>query len=242
MEDRKKAVVIGATSGIGRELAKTLALKGYTVGLMGRRSGVLAEVQKSIGTVTFAGRIDLRNPDEGRRKLEELVKEMGGLDVVVICSGVCYDNRELAWSKEKETIDVNVSGFTAIVDKVYDLFAREGMGHIVGISSIRAFRGGWSSPAYNASKAFVGNYLEGLRFKAAKEGLDIHVTNIVPGFVDTPMIKDRKDRRLVVSVENAAELIMNSIERKKRIAYVPKKWAVICAILRVMPDWAYKRL
>lgn len=121
--------------------------------------------------------------------LEELIRKMGGMDLIVISSGVGFINPDLNWSLEKEIIDVNVSGFTSMANVAFKYFCKQSSGHIVGISSIAAIRGGGEAPAYNASKAFVSNYMEGLRQKADKLKTPITVTEIQPGFVDTAMAK-----------------------------------------------------
>jgi short-subunit dehydrogenase len=237
-----KAVVIGATSGIGKELAKVLSQNGFTLGITGRRSDLLFELKEELRTETYIKRIDISQPDNAMKLLAELITEMAGVDVIIISSGVCFDNQELDWNKEKATLDVNVSGFAAMANVAFNYFCKQGTGHIVGISSIRSHRGGWSAPAYNASKAFISNYLEGLRIKSNKMSINIHITDIKPGFVNTPMIKNRKNRFLVISVEKAANQIFNAIKNKKKSAYVTKQWALIAFLLKIMPYKIYKKL
>ncbi|MBM4067242.1 MAG: SDR family NAD(P)-dependent oxidoreductase, partial [Planctomycetes bacterium] len=184
----KKAIIIGATSGIGRELAKILSLNNYVVGMAGRRTELLSNLQREISG-SYIKRIDVAESEEAITFLKELIQEMGGMDMIVISSGVGFINPELDWKQEKETIDVNISGFAAIANAAFKYFSNQGSGYIVGISSIAAIRGSGEAPAYNASKAFVSNYLEGLRQKANKSGIAITVTEIQPGFVNTAMAK-----------------------------------------------------
>lgn len=242
MTKMEKAVIIGATSGIGRELAKVLSKNGYIVGISGRRINLLYELQKEISVKTYIKKIDISKSVEAMSLLERLIEEMGGIDIIIICSGICYDNQELDWNKEKATLDVNVSGFSAMANVAFNYFWRQKRGHIVGISSIRAHRGGWCAPAYNASKAFVSNYLEGLRIKADRAKLNIDITDIKPGFVDTPMIKNRKNRFFIISAKKAANQIYNAIKNKKKTAYIPKQWYLISGLLKIMPFCIYKKL
>lgn len=235
----KKAIVIGATSGIGKELARILHLNGYAVGMAGRRTELLRELQGELPG-SRVREIDVSEADEAMTLLKELIREMGGMDLAVISSGVGFVNPGLYWKREKETIDINVSGFAAVAGAAFKHFSDQGSGHIVGISSIAALRGSSEAPAYNASKAFVSNYLEGLRQKAIKSGAAIAVTDIRPGFVDTAMMKG-KGLFWVSSPETAAMQIYQAIERKKKRAYVTKRWSLIALALRIMPDWIYDR-
>ena len=149
----------------------------------------------------------------------------------------------MIWEKEKSTIDVNVSGFAAMANVAFNYFLRRKAGHIVGISSIKAHRGGSKAPAYNASKAFVSNYLEGLRKKAFLKCGDLLVTTIEPGFVDTPMYKGgKKSNILVATKEKAADQIFKAISNKKDHAYITRRWIVIAWFYKNIPNWLYKRL
>lgn len=236
----KKAIVIGATSGIGKEVAKILSKNNYVVGAVGRRTELLSQLQQEIPTKTYTKRIDVAQTTEAMNLLEELIKEMGGMDLIVISSGVSLTNPQLNWEQEKGTIDVNISGFAAMANVAFKHFCKQGSGHIVGISSIAALRGSGDNPAYNASKAFESNYLEGLRKKVSKLGLSVTVTNIQPGFVDTPMVKGKR-LFWASSPEKAAQQIFRAIKRKKKHAYITKRWRIIAWLLKIMPDWIYNK-
>ncbi|SNB46859.1 SDR family NAD(P)-dependent oxidoreductase [Geobacter sp. DSM 9736] len=237
----KNSIIVGASSGIGRELAHALAAKGHTVGLASRRTDALEALQKEIPRKTYVRQIDLAEPEKAMDSLRELITEMGGMELVVISSGISFHNPDLMWESELDTINVNVVGFTAMATAAFRYFCEKGGGHIVGISSFRALRGGWSSPAYNASKAYVSNYLEGLRIKAKKLGKDIRISDIRPGLVATPMI-GKKEGMLVASAKKAADQIAEAIEKKEPVAYVTKRYRLIAALMRNMPDSVYSRL
>ena len=237
----KKAIIIGSTSGIGRELAKLLTEHGYCVGIAGRREEELEKLRSELPDKFFVRRMDIAEPESAVKILEELVTEMQGLDLLVVSAGVGHVNPELSWKKEKETIDVNVSGFTAIADAGMLHFLKQGRGHLVGISSIAAFRGGAESPAYNASKAYVSNYLEGLRFKAGKSGMPISVAEIIPGFVDTNMAKS-ENLFWVAPVRKAALQIFKAIRKKKARAYITKRWRIIAWLLKLLPDFICQKM
>jgi len=236
----KKAIVIGATSGIGRELAKILSLNNYVVGMAGRRTELLSNLQREISG-SYIKRIDVTKLEEAITLLKELIQEMGGMDLIVISSGVGFINPELVWKQEKETIDVNISGFAAIANAAFKYFSNQGSGHIVGISSVAAIRGSGEAPAYNASKAFVSNYLEGLRQKARKSGIAITVTEIQPGFIDTAMAKG-EGLFWVSPPGKAARQIFKAINSKKKHAYITKRWRLIALLLKIIPGWIYNKI
>jgi short-subunit dehydrogenase len=237
----KKAIVIGASSGIGRELARMFSKNGYTVGLAARRLNLLEELRKELPNRAHVKYIDLYKTEDIEKILTGLIAEMGGVDVIVISSGTGDLNDELEWEKEKRTIDINVLGFARIVNFAANYFLQKGEGHIVGISSIAALRGSYIAPAYSASKAFVSNYLEGVRCKMKKGNRKITVTDIMPGFVDTDMAKG-DGLFWVASPETAARQIFRAIVKKKDRAYITRRWLVIALLIKIVPDWIYCRV
>jgi short-subunit dehydrogenase len=237
----KRAIVIGASSGIGKELAIVLSRNGFAVGLMARRIDLLDELARSLPNRAFSRQADVSEHLRAMAVLENLIEDMGGADLIVISSGTGFINPDLDWAKEKETIDVNVVGFTAMANVAFRHFAKAGGGHLVGLSSIAAIRGSGGAPAYGASKAFMSNYLEGLRTSARKAGLPIAVTDIQPGFVDTAMAQG-EGLFWVATPQKAARQIYKAIQRKATHAYVTRRWSVIGWLLKVLPDSVYSRL
>ncbi|MCX6356757.1 MAG: SDR family NAD(P)-dependent oxidoreductase, partial [Candidatus Aureabacteria bacterium] len=144
-----RAIIIGASAGIGRELAKELARRGCELGLAARRIELLASLQREIKTRSWIKALDVTRTGEARRALEELICDMDGCDIVVISAGVIF--QDPSWEQELETINVNVLGFSAMCNTAFNYFRRRGEGQIVGISSVAAVRGGHCSPVYNAS-------------------------------------------------------------------------------------------
>ena len=236
-----KAIIIGASSGIGRELAKVLAKNGYSLGLAGRRIDLLSILQQEIAVSSLTKQIDVSQPSQAMHLLQELIHQMNGVDLVVISSGVGFINTGLEWEKEKATISVNVKGFAAMANVAMEHFMTQGSGHLVGISSIAALRGSEGSPAYSASKAFVSNYLEGLRKKVVKLQLPITVTEIMPGFVDTVMAKG-DGLFWVAPAEKAAQQIFKAIRSRKNHACVTKRWRAVAWLLKILPDFIYMRI
>jgi len=237
----KKAIIIGASSGIGKELTKIFAAHGCEVGIAARRTDLLNELIAEIPTKIYTATIDIKNTDIAIQSLTKLIKDVGDVDIIVISSGVGHMNSLLDWSKEKETIETNVSGFTAMAGVAMHYFIQKRSGHLVGISSIASIRGDNAGPAYSASKAFMSNYLEGLRKKVAKEKIDITITDIQPGFVDTAMSKG-DGLFWVASPQKAAKQIYQVIQQKKKKAYITKRWAIIAWLLKIMPDFIYDKI
>ncbi len=237
----KKAIIIGASSGIGKELTKIFASHGCEVGIAARRTDLLNELIAEIPTKIYTATIDIKNTDIAIQSLEKLIKDVGDVDIIVISSGVGHMNSLLDWSKEKETIETNVSGFTAMAGVAMHYFIQKRSGHLVGISSIASIRGDNAGPAYSASKAFMSNYLEGLRKKVAKEKIDITITDIQPGFVNTAMAKGG-GLFWVASPQKAAKQIYQVIQQKKKKAYITKRWAIIAWLLKIMPDFIYNKI
>jgi len=236
----KKAIVIGATSGIGKEIAKILSEQGYIVGITGRRKEKLEELKLTNPSSFRISSFDCTT-DNNSEKLDELTGKIGGLDLLILSSGTGDLNEELNFDIENKTNKLNVIAFTEIVDWTFNYFRKNGNGHLVGISSIAGIRGSRIAPAYNASKAFQINYLEGLRQKAKKVGKEIYVTDVRPGFVDTNMAKG-EGQFWVASKEKAAKQIYSHIKRKTEVAYITRRWRIIAIILRLVPNWIYKRL
>jgi len=237
----KKAIVIGASSGIGKELARVLSQNGYAVGLTGRRVELLTALQNELSTESFVKPMDISQTDEAIRQLTELINEMNSVELVVISAGVGFINSEFEWEKEKATIKTNVFGFAAVANVAVKHFLEQRAGHLVGISSIAALRGTGGAPAYNASKAFVSNYLEGLQQKCVKLKLPIVVTDVKPGFVDTAMAQG-EGLFWVAPPEKAAQQIYKAIKARKTHVYVTKRWRSIGVLLKLMPSSIYNKM
>jgi short-subunit dehydrogenase len=235
------AIVIGASSGIGLELARLLSASGYGIGLVARRGDLLQELARELTTPVWTKTLDLARTDEAMSGLRELIAEMKDVELFVISAGIGFINPELEWEPERATIAVNVTGFAAAANVAMEHLKQRGSGHLVGISSIAALRGGPEAPAYGASKAFVSNYLEGLRMMVRRKDLPIIITDVKPGFVATRMAQS--DRQFwVASPAKAARQTFDAIRRRKRHVYVTRRWRLIAWLMKLAPDWAYRRV
>ena len=252
----KTAIIVGATSGIGEALARAMINQGYRVGITGRRLERLTALQAEFGDQCRTAQFDITETESATRAFSELAKQMstldksdvvdksgatnGAIDIVVINSGTGNSNPEFPLEEELETVHTNVLGFTTIANLSYHLFVSQGHGHLVGISSVAGVRGG-SVASYHASKAYVSSFLEGIACRQKTQKLGIAVTDIRPGFVDTAMAQGDQVFWMAPA-DKAAEQILTAIKRKKRVAYVTKRWRLIAIIMKLAPFSLYKRI
>jgi short-subunit dehydrogenase len=237
----KKAIVIGATSGIGRELAKLLSENNYIVGITGRRINLLTDLQSENKDRFYVKSFDIMDTENIPKYLEELVAQLRGLDLLIISSGTGDLNELLDFKIEKQTIETNVSGFTAVAGWAFNYFKNQKYGHLAAITSIAGLRGGKQAPSYNATKAYQISYLEGLRQKAIGLKLPVIIIDIRPGFVNTAMAKGDK-LFWVSSAEKAAKQIYNAISKNRKVIYVTRRWMIFALFFRYLPNWIYNRL
>jgi short-subunit dehydrogenase len=250
--ENKKAVVIGATSGMGRQTAKIIAKNGYDVGLVGRRIELLQSLQKEIPTKTYIKQIDVTQ-DNATELLEELIVEMEGIDLILIAIS-SYNDTHFEDTKEaqQKIIDVDLLGFHKMAEFALGHFRKQKSGHLVGISSFEGLRGNAKGPIYSATKAFISRYLEGIRNEMIQKNISIYVTDIIPGWVDT---EDTTLSKLpptywskfphtfwVATTQDAAVQIYDAIKKKKKKAYITKRQIIIAWLLKHMPDWLYNKL
>ncbi|WP_049926922.1 SDR family NAD(P)-dependent oxidoreductase [Halopiger goleimassiliensis] len=239
------AIIVGASSGIGEALARELADEGYQIGLAARRTERMREIGTALPTKAYVATMDVTDTDDAREGFFELADAMPAVDVVVVSAGVADENYDLEWEVERRTIDVNVRGFTAIATAAMEYFesnpdpASDRDGHLVGISSVAAHFGNGGTASYNASKAYVSRYLEGLRNRQAGSDADVAITTIEPGFVDTDL---SYGSFWECSPETAATQIARAIRKEKSHAYVTRRWRLVAWAIAAMPAFLERRL
>jgi len=237
----KKAIVVGASSGIGYQLAVLLAQNGYKVGITGRRDQLLLNLQATNPEQFVVSVFDVTDTADVPQKLKQLTNELGGLDLLVLSSGTGKINPELDTKIEQDINALNVAGFSAVADWAFNFFQKQAFGQFAAITSIAGIRGSRQAPAYFASKAYQINYLEGLRQKAKKTKLPIYITDIRPGFVDTAMAAG-ENLFWVASVEKAAKQIYTAIENRRDVVYITKRWRIVGFLFWILPKSIHKRL
>ena len=231
-----KAIVVGASSGIGLEVARLLIQKGWTVGVAARRIDLL----NSIGA-TDVEQIDVTSTDAADR-LMDLIKRMGGMDLFFYASGIGKQNRELTEDIELATMLTNGVGFTRMVGCAYHYFAKQGKGHIAAITSIAGTKGLGPAPAYSATKAMQNVYLQALEQQANARGFDIRFTDIRPGFVDTALLSGTFHYPMMLKPDAVAREIVWAIEHRKHIRVIDWKYRILTAIWRRIPRWIWRRI
>lgn len=237
----KKIIIIGATSGIGRGLAEQYAQEDCLIGITGRRENLLKDICALDKDKLFYQVCDITHTKSSISSLETLVREMGGMDILIICAGTGEVNPELSYQLEEPTLLTNVVGFTNIADWGFRYFEQQKSGHLVAISSVGGTRGSGVAPAYNASKAYQINYMEGLRQKATKLRYPIYTTDIRPGFVDTAMAKG-EGLFWITPVDKAVKQIKKAIHKKKKVAYISRRWKYVAVLFRNLPSAIYCRM
>jgi len=237
----RNAIVFGATSGIGKQLARYLVEDGYKVAITGRRNELLTNIKSSNPDSYIIKQNDVQNIEQTQLVFSEIVNELGEVHLIIHSSGIGYENLELDWQKEYDTIKTNVVGATRIYDLAFNLFKKQGFGHLVAISSIASLRGSRGAPAYFASKAYQVNYLESLYLKTKEiKGGKIYITDVRPGFVDTKMALG-DGVFWMASLDKASKQIYSAIKSKKRKVYISKRWKLIAWVLKIVPSWLLKK-
>jgi len=213
----------------------------HKMGYYRRRSNLLMEIKEESPDRYFIKSFDIVDTVNVPNQLNELVSDLGGLDLLVICSGIGDPNPHLDFLVEKQVIETNVLGFTAVADWAFSHFERNGAGHLVAITSIAGLRGNRVGLSYSATKSYQIKYLEGLRQKVNRVKQPIFITDIRPGFVDTAMAKGDK-LFWVASVDKAVQQIYRAIRRRRKVAYITRRWFTVAMVYKALPSWIYDRM
>ena len=236
MKEEKRAIVIGASSGIGREVALLLKEQGWTLGVAARR----VELLQDLGAQA-AERIDVTS-DEATAALSRLISSTGGMDLFFYASGIGKQNRELSEDIELATMATNAVGFTRMVGAAYRYFAQQGSGHIAAITSIAGTKGLGPAPSYSATKAMQNGYLQALEQQARSRHLDIHFTDIRPGFVDTALLSGDFRYPMMLRPERVASQIVKAINHRSHIRVIDWRYRLLTALWRRVPRWLWRRI
>jgi len=237
---QKKVIIIGASSGIGKEMALLLAQQNNQVAITGRRKELLQEIKTLYPDHIVTAAFDVMGTDN-IPQLQSLIQQLQGMDVFIYNAGYGHPTDDLNWETEHITTATNVDGFVEMINYAFAYFVQQGYGQIAVTSSIAALRGNSKTPAYSASKAYMSRYAEGLNVKALQLKKDIVITDIRPGYIATKLARSEK-LFWALSPQTAARRIVKAIEQKKRITYLSKRWWLIAQLIRILPYFIYKRL
>ena len=236
-----KVVIIGASSGMGLEVAKLLLAEGNSLGVAARREDRLKALKQLAPDRVVTATIDVTAEDAASR-LRALIDELGGMDLFFYASGIGKQNRELTPDIELNTVNTNGMGFTRMVGEAYRYFVEKGEGHIAAITSIAGTKGLGPAPSYSATKAMQNTYLQALEQQANARGLIIRFTDIRPGFVDTDLLKGDFHYPMMLKPEKVARQIVKAIHDKRHIKVIDWKYAIMTALWRRIPRPLWRNL
>lgn len=236
----KKIVIIGATSGIGYELTRRMLLQGYKVGGCGRREEILQKMKKELSPNFSYQKLDIRETEKIESILNQLISKLGGMDICIVSSGISEPNPKLEWKLEENVFRTNILGYAAAAGFAVRYFMDQQHGHLIGITSLTKYFPNKTSSAYNASKIFESNYLDSMRYRM--QGENLFVTEICPGFIDTPIVNRKRKITLMAPVDKAVKQIIKAIESKKKKVIITKRWKLLRWLIPLTPDWVFKKL
>lgn len=238
----KRVLIIGGTSGIGRELARTYLRQGCRVGVTGRREQLLESLQQE----ALGGELQIRAFDVTREQvcedLAEVVSAMQGVDLCIYAAGYGFGNLPLDPTLETNAVSVNVQAFVRVVTWFFHYWNSRGQaGHFAVISSIAGIRPLGVAPGYSATKHFQAFYLKTLRQLAVARRSKICFSSIHPGFVDTDFIKGHR-YPMTMSVEKAVQAMVRGLRRRRKTIIVDGRWRMIAALMHLIPAALWTRL
>ena len=239
----KSAVVMGATSGIGYEVALLLAQRGWKVGIAGRREEILSQMVKQQPGIVAYEVIDVTSP-QATEGLQRLITKLGQMELYFHSSGIGFQNPSLDAEKELPTIETNCLGMARLVGEAFRYFAShpEREAELAVISSIARTKGLGAAPAYSASKRFTSHYLECLcQLKSIRQLHHIHLTDIRPGFVRTPLIEKSRFPMQLDARDVAADIV-RAIEQHKAVVPINWLYRLLVCCWQLIPRWLWIRM
>ena len=237
----KKVVIIGASSGMGMEVAKLLLDEGCQLGVAARREDRLQALKQLAPDRVVTATIDVTAEDAPHR-LRSLIDEMGGMDLFFYSSGIGKQNRTLEPDIELNTFNTNAMGFARLIGEAYRYFAEQGEGHIAAITSIAGTKGLGPAPSYSATKAMQNVYLQALEQQSNARGLKIRFTDIRPGFVDTALLSGDFRYPMMLKPEKVARQIVRALKSKRHIQIIDWKYSLLTACWRRLPRPLWRHL
>lgn len=236
----RTAIVVGASSGIGEQIVLKLAAQGCKVAAIARRQPQLEELASRASGQVVVRAHDVTDYDAAPALFDELVGELGGLDVIIYCAGVMpsVDEGEYNFAKDRSMLEVNLVGAVCWLDLAAAHMEGQRSGTIVGISSVAGDRGRRGAPVYTASKAGMTAYLEALRNRCHRYG--VQVVTVKPGPVRTPMTEGMTLPFMIDATE-AADGVLSLARSGTGEGYVPKIWWPIMTIIKAVPSFIFRK-
>lgn len=237
----KRAIIIGATSGIGQEVAKRLLQEGWKIGIAGRRQTALESLQRTAPQQIEIETLDVTE-EEAADKLQQLIAKVGGMDLFLLSSGIGFQNMKLDMDIELNTTRTNVVGFTRMVDTAFAYFKENGGGHLAVISSIAGTKGLGVAPAYSATKRYQNTYIDALEQLSRMQNLKIRFTDIRPGFVATDLLNDGKRYPMLMKADKVGKQIVSALKREQRVVVIDWRYRILVFFWQMIPRWIWKRM
>lgn len=243
----QRALVVGASSGIGEAIALQLARSGVQVAVVARRASelerVAASAQPSGKGAIRAYPHDVRDFEPTAQLFERIVTDLGGLDLLVYAAGVMPNlaESEYSFAKDREMVEVNLLGAMAWMNPAAALFEANRSGTLMGIGSIAGERGRRLNPAYGTSKGALAIYLEAVRNRVSRYG--VNVVTVKPGYVDTAMTRGMPGLLWLISAEEAARQALALAARGGSASgFVPGRWELVAMVIRSIPSLIFRKL
>lgn len=247
LNPRRRGIIIGASIGLGAALARKLAREGYTVALLARNEEKLNALCNEINTDgqrALAFVHDVSEYEKVPGLLRKIVAELGGLDLLVFVAGVNYPPGGMDkynFENDRKMVEVNLIGAMAWLNPVAEMFQSAKAGQIVGIASVAGDRGRVGNPGYNTSKAGLATYLEALRNRLTRHG--VNVLTVKPGFMKTEMLKAAQGATpFAIEPEKAADDIVKAMKKRKQLIYTASIWRWIMLAIQHTPSFIFRRL
>lgn len=237
----KRVIVMGASSGIGREVCLMMLERGWQVGIAARRKDMLDEIRQAYPDLVKTRLIDVTTED-APALLAELIKELGGVDVYLHASGFGKQNYNLDTDIERHTVAVNCDGFAALIGSVFHYMNANDGGHIVSVSSIAGTKGLGIAPSYSATKAFQSTYIQALEQLSNMRGSKVRFTDIRPGFVDTPFLADAGRFPMLMDVSKVAKDIMDAIDNQSHVKVIDWRYRILVFFWHLIPNSVWRNL
>lgn len=237
----KRIVIVGATSGMGLEVARLALRAGWRVGAAGRRTDRLEALRAEAPEQVEIRQMDVTDP-AAPEQLATLIERLGGMDIYLHSSGIGFRNEALDPAIELATARTNAEGFIRMVTAAYTYFRSHGGGQIAVISSIAGTKGLGAAPAYSATKRLQNTYIDALAQLARMQRARIRFTDIRPGFVDTPLLAADGGYPMLMPADRVARSIFRAIVRGRRRVVIDGRFAVLVFLWKLIPAWLWERL
>lgn len=241
-----RILIFGAHSAIAQAVGRCFAQKGDALLLVGRNAIKLQSVADDLRT-RGASRVeilvmDALDYDKHAQLVDQARNLFGGLDIVLIAHGTLPDQQacQMSFEKARREFDINTLSVISLLTHMANYFESERCGTLAVISSVAGDRGRQSNYLYGATKGAVTIFLQGLRNRLHKSG--VQVVTIKPGFVNTPMTAAFQKGPLWVQPEKVAEDIVQALHKRRSVVYTPWFWRYIMWIIRSIPEAVFKRM